>query len=109
MTTLEKEVDLADCTDDEIKAEFVERFGPLPEETELEEFSNSDIRDEYERRFGAEEGESPHRETIELIAEAARTSPHAKRAYEKLREQWESIDALNLTQTLIAGRMGYAA
>lgn len=46
-------------------------------------------------------------EILDLIAEAPRTSPHAKRAYELLREAFpEDVPILAQTQRLIEGRMG---
>lgn len=43
----------------------------------------------------------------DLIAEAARTSPHAERAYELAREYY-GLQPLKWRQAIIAGRMDYA-
>lgn len=94
-------------TDDEIKAEYVERFGAP--DADIGDFDDDEIRGEYEHRFGEDDGDGPDGEVIELIAEAARASPHAKRAYEMLRECWPHIHRLDVAQLLISGRMGEAA
>ncbi len=49
----------------------------------------------------------PHNldEIADLMAEAARVSPHAAQAYKLLRETF-SLPALTARQWLIAGRMG---
>lgn len=44
-------------------------------------------------------------EVFDLIAEAAKVSPHAARAYEKLREVNPAIPNLETRQRLIAARM----
>lgn len=48
-------------------------------------------------------------ELVDLIAEAARISPHAKRAYALLREAIPNLETLPARQALIAGRMGDVA
>lgn len=48
-------------------------------------------------------------EPLDLIAEAACTSRHAKLAYSRLREVWPEIETLEARQRLIQGRMGEAA
>ena len=46
-------------------------------------------------------------EILDLVAEAARTSPHAKRAYDLLRSAFpDDIEDLSARQFLIEGRMG---
>lgn len=98
--------ELADFTDDEIRTEYIER--DLMEKPTLGDFDNDEIRDEFEKRF-SDPDEGPDNETIELIAEAARVSPHAKRAYEILRERWPHILRLDVAQLLVSGRMGQVA
>lgn len=48
-------------------------------------------------------------EIVDLIAEAARVSRHAKRAYELLRENDRDLPILTDRQALIAGRMAEVA
>lgn len=47
-------------------------------------------------------------EITDLIAEAARTSPHATRAYSLMQDEF-GLGPLPARQQLISGRMGYAA
>lgn len=44
-------------------------------------------------------------EIFDLLAEAARVSPHARRAYDLLRDANPALMALDQRQRLIAGRM----
>lgn len=48
-------------------------------------------------------------EIVDLIAEAAQVSRHAKRAYELLRENDRELPLLADRQALIAGRMAEVA
>ncbi len=48
-------------------------------------------------------------EIIDLIAEGARTSPHAARAYELLRDKWRDLPPLRVRQRLIENRMSEVA
>ncbi len=48
-------------------------------------------------------------EFLDLIAEAARTSRHAGKAYALLRDAIPDLEPLPMRQALIAGRMGEAA
>lgn len=115
-------------TDAEIRDEYAERFTVSEQ---LATFSNDEIESEYEDRFDAtkvlrrydsdtlfEELESRgdlsnknevSDEVIDLIAEAARTSPHAARAYELLRDDDCGLPPLSIRQRLIANRMSEVA
>lgn len=48
-------------------------------------------------------------EIADLIAEAARTSRHAAKAYSLLREAFTQLPTIEARQTLISGRMRDAA
>lgn len=72
-------------------------------EKTLEHCTDKEIRDEYADRFGDID------EMADLIAEAARISPHAVRAYELLLEREEGLPALRVRQAIIAGRMAEVA
>lgn len=110
MTTALGQVDLGDFTNDEIKAEYIERFGdPTPD---VGDFSSSDMIEELESRNEMPEADAPDSldEIADLIAEAARTSRHAARAYELLRDAYpDALATLAGRQRLIAGRMEDAA
>lgn len=84
-TTVEVDVDLDDFDDDEIREEF------------------------YARELGVDDGEDGMDEVLDLIAEAARTSRYAKRAYELLFAMQRAPMTLVARQMLIAGRMGDVA
>lgn len=107
MTVIER-LSLEDFTDREIEDEYVERFGAL-DEPDISDFSTSDLIEALEARGRYQEAEEPSDEVLDLIAEAARISPHAKRAYNLLRADWPAINTLEARQSLIAGRMGEVA
>lgn len=75
-------------------------------EVDLSEFGDEEIREEYEDRFGSA---TVSDEILDLIAEAARTSRHATRAYELIYAENSDVHSLDARQRLIAGRMGEAA
>lgn len=107
MTVIDKPM-LEDFTDREIEDEYIERFGAR-DEPRVSEFSTSDLIDELESRGRFQSEEAPSDEILDLIAEAARISPHAKRAYNLLRNEWPEIANLEGRQMLIDGRMGEVA
>jgi len=103
--------DIGDFSDQEIKDEYIERFGD-PDDWDLSEVDNADLTEEYEKRFGEEGPPAPDDlpEILDLIAEAARMSPYAAKAYDLLRASWpDDVPVLSARQFLIAGRMGDAA
>lgn len=102
--------EIGDFTNAEISDEYISRFGD-PDDADIDDFDNDDIREEYERRFGGDEPEAPAGvdEIMDLIAEAARTSRHAKRAYELLYAEWPTTGRIEARWVLMAGRMGEAA
>lgn len=76
----------------------------------LDDFDDDEIREEFHCRFGEDAGQ-PNRaeELADLIAEAARVSIHARKAYQILRDEDHTLHALDVRQRIIAGRMGEAA
>lgn len=48
-------------------------------------------------------------EIADLLAEAARSSPHARKAYSLLRDQYTTLPTIEARQMVVAGRMGLAA
>lgn len=109
MPTVEKV--LEDFTDREIRDEYVARFGdPDDADADLDDFSSPELIAELEFRNDLPEGEVEALDEIaDLIAEAARISPHAARAYQLLRSQNERLPTLAARQSLTAGRMAEAA
>jgi hypothetical protein len=107
---MKADADLGDFKDDEIKAEYIERFGD-PDDVNLSDFSASDLIEELEHRGRMPEPDGPEKmeEIADLIAEAARTSKHAASAYGLLLEEYPEFKSLSWRQTLIAGRMKDAA
>lgn len=113
MTTTADEKEIGDFTNEEIRDEFIERFGD-PDDADLEDFMSSDLIEELERRGKMPPPELPdgYDEAMDLIAEAARTSRHAARAYDILRDAFPdepSRPTLSDRQQIIAGRMKDAA
>lgn len=104
MTTVAEIKTIEDFTNEEIREEYESRFGDP--EPDISELSTSDLIDELETRGRFQSSEKPSNEVLDLIAEAARTSPHARRAYDLLRGEWPEITNLEGRQMLIAGRMG---
>lgn len=102
-------IDLSEFTDKQIEDEYAERFGD-PDDADIDDFDNLTIREEYEKRFGEADPEPPafFDEICDLIAEAARTSRHAAKAYSLLRETFD-LDTLETRQKHIATRMKDAA
>lgn len=97
---------LEDFTDDEIRAEFNERDLSEADDDNLSDYTSSDLIDELESRDAMPDDASPSDEVLDLIAEAARVSPHAARAYELLRDiHPEAVSPLSSRQFLIEGRM----
>lgn len=104
------EASLEDFTNEEIKAEYIERFGD-PDDYGLNDFSSSDLIDELESRDAVPVAEGPDglEEIADLIAEAAHDSKHALRAYGMLLDSYPDIGPLAGRQRLIIGRMSEAA
>lgn len=101
--------DLADFTNEEIREEYETRFG-APDDVGLADFTSADLLEELENREAMPDPEPPSDEIFDLVAEAARSSRHAARAYELLRAEWPNdVPALSARQALISGRMGEAA
>ncbi|TPM39606.1 hypothetical protein [Mesorhizobium sp. B2-3-4] len=96
-------------TDSEIKEEYTERFGAP--DADLSDFSAADLVHELIERDAMPDPESPDElaEIADLVAEAARTSPHAIRAYGLLFDTYPDLGSLSGRQRLIAGRMQEAA
>lgn len=100
---------LGDFSDKDIRDEYIDRFGD-PDDGDLGDFTSSDLIDELNQRGTMPDIELGGIEEIaDLLAEAARISPHAVRAYEILRDQIETLQALHVRQFLIAGRMAEVA
>lgn len=97
-------VTLEDFTNKEIEDEYFERFGE-PDAADISDFKTRELIQELEERGEYTPAEAPTAEIIDLIAEAARTSAHARRAYNLIREEWPDITSLEARQMLIAGRM----
>lgn len=100
------EKEIGDFTNEEIRDEYIERFGD-PDDWDLSEVRDSDLREEYERRFGDEAPVIPRAfdEVMDLIADAARVSSSALRAYALLRDTWPAETLpLQFRQMLIEGR-----
>lgn len=108
--TTDMEITIGDFTNEEIKAEYIERFGD-PDDYDLSDFSASDLIEELGDRGAMPDPDSPVDldEIADLIAEAARTSRHAKRAYGLLLDAYPEIKSLFARQAIIAGRMSEAA
>ena len=102
--------DLSEVTDAEIKAEYAERFG-APDETDLSNLTSRDLIAELEDRGTLPGAEIPTdiEEIADLIAEAARASRHAMRAYGLLLDAYPDLSQLESRQMLIAGRMAEVA
>jgi len=107
---MKSDADLGDFKDEEIKAEYVERFGD-PDHVDLSDYTASDLIEELEDRDAMPEPTGPAEldEIADLVAEAARTSRHAARAYGLLLDEYPAINSLAARQMLIAGRMQDAA
>lgn len=106
-----KDTDLSEFSNEEIRDEFTDRFGSPADEATLSDFDTEDIIEELSDR-----GELPSEEIdgldeiADLIAEAARTSRHAARAYQLLRDALpDTLPALPARQSIIADRMKDAA
>jgi hypothetical protein len=96
---------IEDFSDDEIRKEYEERFGE-EEDASLDDFEASDMIEWLEDRGAMPDPEPVPAEIVDLIAEAARTSAHARRAYDLLtREEFGVHDTLAARQRLIRGRM----
>lgn len=102
------EITLADFSNKEIEDEHIERFG-APDEPGPSDFTTAELIDILESRGHYQSAEEPSDEILDLIAEAARISPHARRAYNLLRADWPEINTVEARQSLIAGRMGEVA
>lgn len=100
------EKDLSGFTDEEIRSEYEERFGAA-EDVELSEFDSVDLIEELEDRGEMPDPEPLQPEIVDLIAEAARTSRHARMAYDLLRseEAYGVHTDIVARQRMIAGRM----
>lgn len=86
----------------------LEARGDMPA-ADLDNFSSHDLIEELEERDALPEAEAPSRlpEILDLIAEAARTSRHARAAYQLLRDAFpDAAPGLQQTLRLIEGRMG---
>ena len=77
----------------------------------MKDFSASDLIEELTDREAMPDPEGPAdlEEIADLIAEAARTSKHAARAYGLLLDTYPDLNSLAGRQMLIAGRMQEAA
>lgn len=96
---------IEDFSDDEIRKEYEERFGE-EEDASLDDFLASDMIEWLEDHGAMPDPEPIPDEVVDLIAEAARTSVHARRAYDLLtREDLGVHDTLAARQNLIKGRM----
>lgn len=98
--------DIGDFSDQEIKDEYIERFGD-PDDWDLDDIGNGDLRDEYEKRFGEDDPEAPDDlpEILDLIARAALNSPDAAKAYQLLRDTWpDEVPTLASRQFLVSAR-----
>lgn len=79
-------------------------------DVDLDDFEDDEIRDEfYLRELDVAGDVDSLDEILDLIAEAARTSPYAKRAYELLSAKQNEPMTLTARQMLITGRMGDVA
>lgn len=102
--------DIADFSDQEIKGEFEKRF-PEMIEPDISDFSSLELIEELQDRDELPEPEAPGGldEIADNIAEAARFSRHASRAYTLLFEAFPDIGPIARRQMIIAGRMEDAA
>ncbi|MCA0276286.1 MAG: hypothetical protein LCH86_09795 [Proteobacteria bacterium] len=98
---------IGDFSNGEIRDEYIERFGD-PNDVKLSRLTRSELIDELESRDEMPEVHGID-EIADLIAEAARTSPYAVRAYELLREKVETLPMLRIRQAAIDGRMSEVA
>lgn len=98
---------IEDLTDDEIREEYNAReLAPVPKEPSLDDWDSWDLLDELEDRGELPETGAVTDEILDLIAEAARSSPHAARAYDLIRDvDPEGTVSLGARQRLIQGRM----
>lgn len=101
---------LEQYTDDEIRSEYVERFGDPDGDVDLTRVKVQALIDELDDRDALPQRELHCiNEIADLIAEAGRISPHAVRAYDLMREQIETMPMLRIRQVQIAGRMSEVA
>lgn len=97
---------IGDFSDDEIRKEYEERFGE-EDKPSLDDFDAGEMIEWLEEHGAMPDAELIPEEIIDLVAEAARISQHARRAYDLLtREEFGVRDTLECRQRLISGRMG---
>lgn len=101
---------ISDFSDQEIKDEFEARF-PEMLEPDINDFSSLELIEELEDRGALPEPDDPGEidEIADNVAEAARSSRHAARAYALLFDAFPDIGSLVGRQSVINGRMKDAA